>query len=476
MRRLAIVFILGLLVVIPTTYAFAQAPAATYTVQVGDNLFRISLRFGIPVAALQQANGIDNPNLIYVGQVLQIPAGGNPVAATAVPVGTPMPAGSTPVPAPGGQTGTYIVQPGDTLAKIAGRFGTTYLIIAQTNGIVNPNLIYVGQSLQIAGATGGQPVTAPVAGGSVQPLSLSGFEAGGQVVGDLSGNTLNAVQTSKFKWVKRQLSAGDGSGPNLIAQAHGVGLKILLSVIGDKGGVTDQGYQNSYATYVGQLAASGADAIEIWNEMNIDREWPTGQINPTIYVSLLSKSFNAIKSKNGSTIVISGALAPTGAEGAFGLASVWNDDRYYNGMAAAGAANFADCIGVHYNEGIVSPQQVSGDPRDNYPTRYLQTMLNRAMGPFPGKKACLTELGYLSPEGYGALPASFSWAANTTVAEQAQWLAQAAQITAGSGRVRMMIVFNVDSTTYGADPQAGYAMIRPGGGCPACSSLASVLP
>ncbi len=471
MRRLLLILILGLLVVIPTTRSLAQAPATTYTVQQGDNLYRISLRFGVTIAALQQANGISNANLIYVGQVLQIPAGGAPHVGTPVP-GTPVPPNSTPVPTPaGGQVGTYIVQPGDTLSKIAARFGTTYLAIAAANGIVNPNLIYVGQSLQIAGATG-QPAPAP-GGGNVQPVPLSGFEVGAQVIGDLGGNTLNAVNSAKLKWVKRQIAAGDGNGPNLVAQAHGAGLKILL---GDKNGVTDQGYQNSYATYVGQLAQSGADAIEIWNEMNIDREWPTGQINPTIYVSLLSKSFNAIKAKNGATIVISGALAPTGAEGAFGLASVWNDDRYYNGMGAAGAANFADCIGVHYNEGIVSPTQVSGDPRDNYPTRYLQTMLNRAMAPFPGKKACFTELGYLTPEGYGPLPTSFNWAANTTVAQQAQWLAQAAQITGGSGRVRMMIVFNVDSTTYGADPQAGYAMIRPGGGCPACSSLAGVLP
>ena len=37
-----------------------------------------------------------------------------------------------------------------------------------------------------------------------------------------------------------------------------------------------------------------------------------------------------------------------------------------------------------------------------------------------------------------------------------------------------MIVFNVDLTQYGDDPQAGYAMIRPGGGCPACDSLRAV--
>src|SRR5258707_1015275 len=104
-------------------------------------------------------------------------------------------------------------------------------------------------------------------------------------------------------------------------------------------------------------------------------------------------------------------------------------------------------------------------------------MLNRAMAGFPGKKACFTELGYLTPEGYGPLPASFSWAANTTAAQQALWLGQAVGQASSSGRVRLLIIFNVDSTNYSTDPQAGYAMIRPGGaGCPSCSQIAAALP
>jgi hypothetical protein len=155
---------------------------------------------------------------------------------------------------------------------------------------------------------------------------------------------------------------------------------------------------------------------------------------------------------------------------------VWNDDVYYQGMADAGAGQYLDCVGVHYNEGIVSPTQSSGDPRPYYPTRYFMPMLERAVGPFSGKPACFTELGYLSPEGYGPLPGNFAWAQNTTVAQQAQWLADAAVLAAQSGKVRLMIIFNVDITTWTAtDPQAGYAMIRPGGSCPACDKLGAVL-
>ena len=87
---------------------------------------------------------------------------------------------------------------------------------------------------------------------------------------------------------------------------------------------------------------------------------------------------------------------------------------------------------------------------------------------------CITEFGYLSPEGYGPLPPNFAWGADNTVAEQAAWLAEGVQISRGLGWVRMMIIWNVDVTTYDSDPQAGYAIIRDDGTCPACDTLHGV--
>ena len=43
----------------------------------------------------------------------------------------------------------YTVKSGDTLSKIANRFGTTYQKIAQMNGIGNPNRIHAGQRLRV---------------------------------------------------------------------------------------------------------------------------------------------------------------------------------------------------------------------------------------------------------------------------------------------------------------------------------------
>src|SRR5262249_38056625 len=129
-----------------------------------------------------------------------------------------------------------------------------------------------------------------------------GFEAGGQIQ-DFNGGTVSHMRGAKIKWVKRQLSMPDGSGPGVIFAAPAQGFKALLSVKGDAGQVLNAGYFDQFAAYVGGIAAAGADAIEVWNEENLDREWPHGQINPSTYTQLLAKAFSAIKAANGSTIV-----------------------------------------------------------------------------------------------------------------------------------------------------------------------------
>jgi hypothetical protein len=305
------------------------------------------------------------------------------------------------------------------------------------------------------------------------PVTNGGFEIGGQI----NGSPFGPMKQAGMKWIKVQSHGGDESGA--INMAHANGFKILLSVLGDRGSVMDPNYQASYAADVAKMAAAGADAIEIWNEPNIDREWPTGQVNGGNYTQLLAKAFNAIKGANPGTMVISAAPAPTGFFAGGCQDGGCNDNVFIGQMAAAGAANYMDCVGVHYNEGIVGPDQTSGDPRGSsgYYTRYYWGMVNTYVAAFGGaRKLCFTEFGYLTPDGYPPLPGGFAWAQNTTVAQQAQWLARAASLSASSGKVRLMIIFNVDFDYYGDDPQAGYAIIRKGGGCPACEALGAIMP
>jgi hypothetical protein len=345
--------------------------------------------------------------------------------------------------------------------------------------VICDNVTQVSAGAGAATSAAGNLPTAVAGSGAT-----SGFALGGHA-SNFAGATIETMRSAGMTWVKKQVRFNLGDDPNgwagNIGAAKTGGFKILLGVVGQKDqmGNYDQ-YIASYSQYVAGLARAGADAIEVWNEPNIDREWPVNSINGGTYTRLLAAAYNAIKQANPNTLVISGAPAPTGFFGTAGCSvsgssGGCNDDVFMQQMRDAGAAQYMDCIGLHYNEGIVPPTQNSGDPRGEYPSRYYQSMTQRGFGLFGGKPVCYTELGYLSPEGYGALPAGFEWARNVTIAQQAEWLASAASIAAQSGRVRILIIWNVDFTRYDSDPMAGFAIIRKDGTCPACARLRAVM-
>ena len=106
----------------------------TYIVQSGDTLTSIAIKFDTTVQAIAELNDLQNPNLIYVGEILKIPTNSR---------------GNLSAPSSRHYIKTYIVQSGDTLTSIAKKFNTTTDKIALLNNITNPNLIYPGQILKI---------------------------------------------------------------------------------------------------------------------------------------------------------------------------------------------------------------------------------------------------------------------------------------------------------------------------------------
>lgn len=329
-----------------------------------------------------------------------------------------------------------------------------------------------------AATSDGSSVIAPSGGGFAAvapPPGSINIEIGGHVLGTNSSRAIGPMIQAGMTWMKIQARYNQGGPPDLsgdIAAAKNNGFKILVGTVGNPAelGQGGQGYINNYADWLARVAGWGADAIEVWNEPNLSREWPEGQISGAAYAGMLTVAYQRIKAANPATMVISAAPAPTGAEAAF-PGQVMNDDKWLRQMVDAGGLNSADCIGAHYNEGIVPPSQTSGDPRDNYYTRYFYGMLNTYYS-ITGRPICFTEIGYLTSEGFPALPSFFSWAQNVTLAQQAAWVAEAAALASQSGHVRLFIVWNIDFTYYGSDPQAGYAIIRPDGSCPACAAIA----
>ena len=106
---------------------------ATITVAPGDTLSEIAERHDVTVAQLLDWNDLGDPDRIVAGATLIVsaPASG----------GGPAVAGS----------GTHVVTAGDTLSAIAARFGTSIAGLIAANSLADPDRIYVGQTLRLAG-------------------------------------------------------------------------------------------------------------------------------------------------------------------------------------------------------------------------------------------------------------------------------------------------------------------------------------
>ncbi|HPV08358.1 MAG TPA: hypothetical protein PLD57_14900, partial [Aggregatilineales bacterium] len=128
----------------------------------------------------------------------------------------------------------------------------------------------------------------PAAGPTVTPtppttIGLDGdkLELGGQVPGFIANP--DVMRSAGMTWVKFQFPWSPDADPaqarQLIETGHSHGFKVLLSMPGQPYPQETIDYA-SYLEYLEQVAAFQPDAIEIWNEMNLDREWPAGQIDP----------------------------------------------------------------------------------------------------------------------------------------------------------------------------------------------------
>jgi hypothetical protein len=285
------------------------------------------------------------------------------------------------------------------------------------------------------------------------------------------------MKYSGMTWAKVQIRyAGDAN--SIIAAAHSKGFKIQISALGSANMVTQSGFEDQYASWVAGMASAGADAIEVWNEPNIDAEWAVGYISPQAYTNLLCKAYGTIKGANPNTIVISAATAPTGYFGGCGPNGC-DDLPFLQGMYNAGAAGCMDYLGAHHNSGATSPSARSGHPADDgnhHHSWYFLPQTELYYQTFgSSRKLFYTEMGYASQEGLPTFSDHFGWARGINNAQQASWLAEAVQLSINTGMVRCIIVWNIDFARYGQDPQDGYAIIRPGGSCPACDSLHNVL-
>ncbi|MEE9571002.1 MAG: LysM peptidoglycan-binding domain-containing protein [Gammaproteobacteria bacterium] len=137
------------LAAIPDAQRYAvQMPDIIHRVRSGDTVSEIATRYRVSVSSLVQLNGLRSRNFIRTGQILRLPGSEGTLPMTLAQVN-------------GEQPGeTYVVRQGDSIDRIARRFGIAEDQLLARNRIDDRNLIYVGQELRLVNPT--EPLDEPV--------------------------------------------------------------------------------------------------------------------------------------------------------------------------------------------------------------------------------------------------------------------------------------------------------------------------
>ena len=321
------------------------------------------------------------------------------------------------------------------------------------------------------------------------------------------GVTVNAWQGDKqgaarlikqlgFNWAKQQVrweyaepspGAINWQEMDAIVDAmNSSGINLMFSVVtsppwsrptlGGTGGPPED-FQ-LFANFLGAIAGrfcGRLQAIEVWNEQNLRREWEGFPLEPASYMDLLKRSYNAINGACPAMLVISGATTPAGYSDV-----AFDDIDYLRGMYQNGLRDYSDGIGIHPS-GFANPPSVrfedwaSGNydapSHVNHRSFYFLSTLEQSRRVMEengdsAKKLWPTEFGW------GSTPSPFpgyEYEARIGERTQAQWIVQAFTTMRDSGYVAAPMLWNLN---YPRDTEMGAFAIA---GRPAFDALRQMM-
>jgi hypothetical protein len=356
-------------------------------------------------------------------------------------------------------------------------------------------------------ATAAPATEAPAAAGptpTIPPIKDTDFDLGIAVQENVDASTYKnwvamVGEQLKLNWAKEQVVWRDvekekghidfGALDVSLPMLNQANIKVLLSIAKAPNWARDKGAPTNRP---GELDGPPADpqdfvdfvtaivkkypgmihAIEVWNEINLDREWSTApqRLDPKRYVDLLKAVHDAVKAIDPNIIIVTAALSPTGANIA---GKVMDDFTYMKMLIDAGMLQYADCVGAHHN-GINVPPTADWNNIPNRPkARYrgpwenphhswafkstLEGYNQRVKAAGSNLKLCVTEFGWPSTQGLNGQPRQgFEFAGDNSLADQADFTDQAITEMQKWGWVRLAFLWNLN---YGA--QVGWSMKGP---------------
>ncbi|MBK8135672.1 MAG: protein kinase [Chloroflexi bacterium] len=331
----------------------------------------------------------------------------------------------------------------------------------------------------------------PVRVSSLRP-AMMGIQANWYVSPDQWQQVLDYAGPVGVGWIKLQadwgvlepspgqLGENFGLFASAIRDAKSRGYRVLVSVAkaptwartgstGLDGPPDDPADLAAFLTAMLDEVGGQIDAIEVWNEPNVRREWDTQalEFNGAGYMQLFAAAYDAIRAFPRPITVITAGLAPT----ATGSHSI-NDRAYLRQMYRAGLEDFKDIsVGVHPYSWSNAPEERCCDPSGAGWDDQRQFFMLDTLASYRAimreynhtfRKLWATEFGWAT---WQDLPATApeSWMTHLTADQQADYILDAFRIAQGLDFMGPMFLWNLNfantQTVQANTEYVGYSLL-----------------